>query len=71
MEIADLQALLGALPGGGIACLALWFAWKKDAQCTALMQQMTELVKSSTASAGEVKASLDAIREAIRTGTRS
>lgn len=71
MEADVIQALIGVIPGGGIATLAIWFALKKDGQCTALMTQMADLAKAQAVSATEVKNSLDGIRDAIRVGTRS
>lgn len=71
MEADIIKGLVGAIPGGGIAALAIWFALKKDSQCTALMQQMADLAKAQAVSASEIKNAMDAIREAIRIGTRS
>jgi hypothetical protein len=71
MDAAAIQSLLGVIPGGGIAALAIWFALRKDNQCTALMTQMAELARLQAVSASEVKTSLDSIRDAIRVGTRS
>lgn len=71
MDAATIQAMIGALPGGGIAALAIWFALRKDAQCSALMERMGDLAKAQAVSASEVKTALDGIRDAIRVGTRS
>lgn len=71
MEADIIKGLVGAIPGGGIAAIAIWFAIKKDSQCTMLMQQMVELAKAQAVGTAEVKSALDAIREAIRIGTRS
>lgn len=71
MEVEVINSLVGVIPGGGIAALAIWFALKKDNQCTELMKQMTDLAKAQAVSATEVKTALDSIREAIRAGTRS
>lgn len=69
MDAAAIQAILGVLPGGGIAALAVWFALKKDAQCTAAMKEMADLARAQAVSAEQVKTALDAIRDAIRAGT--
>lgn len=71
MEADAIQTFLGFLPGGGIASLAIWFALRKDAQCTALMERMSALAEAQVASATKVQAALDGIRDAIRIGTRS
>jgi hypothetical protein len=71
MDASTIQAMLGVLPGGGIAALAIWFALKKDSQCTSLMQQMADLAKAQAVSSSEVKSALEGIRDAIRVGTRS
>jgi hypothetical protein len=71
MDVDAIQTVIGALPGGGIAALAIWFAIRKDAQATELMKQITDLARAQAVSASEVKTALDGIREAIRTGTRS
>lgn len=71
MEADVINGLIGVIPGGGIATLAVWFALRKDAQCTDLMKQMADLARAQAVSASEVKSALDGIREAIRVGTRS
>ena len=70
MDASAIQTILGALPGGGIAALAIFFAWKKDQQCTALAAQLTEIAKGSAVSNQQVVSSIDALREAIKQGTR-
>lgn len=69
MDVSALSGLIGALPGGGVAVLAVWFALRKDNQCNALMEKMAELARVQAVGTSEVKAALDAIREAIRVGT--
>lgn len=71
MDVNVINGLIGALPGGGIAALAIWFALRKDAQCTDLMKQMADLARAQAVSSSEVKSALEGIREAIRVGTRS
>lgn len=71
MEADVINGLIGAIPGGGIAAIAVWFAIRKDNQCSAMMKQMTDLATAQAVSASEVKTALDGIREAIRAGTRS
>ncbi len=71
MDADIINGLIGAIPGGGIAALAVWFALRKDAQCTALMQQMADLAKAQAVSTSEVRGVLDRILEAVRAGTRS
>ncbi|MBV9842043.1 MAG: hypothetical protein JOY99_11055 [Sphingomonadaceae bacterium] len=69
--ISALQSLIGAIPGGGIAVLAIWALIKKDAQCTALMAQLADIGKASAVTNSQVVSSIDALREAIKQGTRS
>lgn len=64
-----IQGLIGAIPGGGVATLAVWWAIRKDNQCNALMDKMTALAQAQAVAASEVKSALDAIRDAIRVGT--
>ncbi|WP_294138337.1 hypothetical protein [Sphingomonas sp.] len=71
MDVNVINGLIGALPGGGIAALAIWFALRKDAQCTTLMQQMADLAKAQAVSTSEVKGVLDRILDAVRTGARN
>lgn len=66
-----INGLIGAIPGGGIAALAVWFALRKDAQCTALMKQMADLATAQAVSTSEVKGVLDRILDAVRNGARS
>lgn len=70
MDTATLTSLIGALPGGGMAVIALWFALRKDAQCTALMERISAIAEKSATSNQSVAQSLDALREAIRQGAR-
>jgi hypothetical protein len=65
-----IQGLLGVIPGGGIAALAIWALIKKDAQCTALAARLTDIASASAVSNTEVKAAIDGLRDVIRTGTR-
>lgn len=71
MDASAIQTFLGAIPGGGIAALAIWFAIRKDNQCNALMEKMTALAQAQATAAADVKGALDSIRDAIRVGTRS
>ena len=71
MDASAIQAMIGAIPGGGIAALCVWFALRKDGQYVALMQQMVDLVKTQAVANAEMKATLDGLRDAIRLGTRS
>ncbi|MCP3735612.1 hypothetical protein M9979_12085 [Sphingomonas sp. RP10(2022)] len=66
-----INGLIGVIPGGGIATLAVWFALRKDAQCTALMKQMADLATAQAVSTSEVKGVLDRILDAVRTGARN
>lgn len=70
MDPAAIQAILGVLPGGGLAALAIYALFKKDQQCTALAAQLTDIAKASAVSNAQVSASLDALRDAIRQGTK-
>lgn len=69
MEATAIQSIIGVIPGGGIAALAIWFAIRKDNQCTELMKQMADLARAQAVGTSEVKQALDAIRDAIRVGT--
>jgi hypothetical protein len=71
VDVTVINGLIGALPGGGIAALAIWFALRKDAQCTALMKQMADLATAQAVSTSEVKGVLDRILDAVRNGARS
>ena len=70
MDVTVIQGLIGALPGGGVAALAVWFALKKDSQCTALMDKLTDIAVKQATSNEQVAASLSAVRDAIKAGTR-
>lgn len=71
MDVTAIQGVLGVIPGGGIAALAIWFAIRKDAQCTSLMQQLTDIAKGTAVSNQQVVSSLDALRDAIKQGTKA
>jgi len=71
VDVDVINGLIGALPGGGIAALAIWFALRKDAQCTAFMKQMADLATAQAVSTSEVKGVLDRILDAVRNGARS
>lgn len=71
MDLSAIQGVLGVLPGGGVAALAIWFALRKDQQCTSLAQQLTDIAKSTAVSNQQVVSSLDALRDAIKMGTRA
>jgi hypothetical protein len=71
MDVATLSGLIGALPGGSVAVIALWFALRKDAQCQAMMTQITDIASKSAVSNVQVASSIDALRDAIRAGTKS
>ena len=70
MDPNVIQGLIGALPGGGIAALAIWFALRKDGQCTALMEKLTDIAVKQAISNEQVSASLTTLRDAIRLGTK-
>ena len=69
MGAAEIQTFIGAIPGGGIAALAIWFAIRKDNQCNALMEKMNVLAQAQAAASSEVKGALEQVRDAIRIGT--
>jgi hypothetical protein len=71
MDVTAIQSVVGVIPGGGIAALAIWFALRKDAQCTALMQQLTDIAKGVAVSNQQVVTSIDGLRDAIKQGTRA
>ena len=71
MDVGVIQSIVGGLPGGAVAVLAIWFALRKDAQCTELMKQLGDIATKQALSNQQVVTSLDAIREAIGKGTRS
>jgi hypothetical protein len=71
MDASVIQGLIGALPGGGVASLAVWFALRKDTQCTGLMQQLTDIAVKQATSNEQVASSINALRDAIRLGTKS
>ena len=72
MEAAAIVELVQSFgPGIGIGSLGLWFGFKKDAQCTALMERIIDIAKAQSESNGQVVSSLDALRAAIKLGTGS
>ena len=72
MEAAAIVELIQSFgPGMGVGGLGLWFGFKKDAQCTALMERIITIAEGQTASNAQVSSSLDAIRAAIKLGTGS
>ena len=70
MDPAAIQTILGSIPGGGIAALAIYFALRKDNQANALADKLAELGKAQAVSNTQVSSSIDALREAIKQGTR-
>ncbi|HEX8418961.1 MAG TPA: hypothetical protein VF638_03000 [Sphingomonas sp.] len=68
MEV--INGLVGVLPGGGIAAMAMWFALRKDAQCTDLMEKLHEIAVKQAASSEQVAGALNSLRDAIKLGTR-
>ncbi len=67
-EVLKLVQTMG--PGLAMGVLGIWFAMKKDAQYTALMERLVAIAEKNTASNIQVVGSLDGLREAIRIGTR-
>jgi hypothetical protein len=67
----DATAIAAVLTGPfGLAAVALWFAFTKDRQCSALMARIEALaVQQATVNQAAI-ASIDALRDAIRQGTR-
>lgn len=65
--IGQLIASVG--PGTAIGVLGVWFGFKKDAQCTALMERLIGILDKQSQSNNAVVSSIDGLREAIRLGT--
>jgi hypothetical protein len=63
---------IATIVGGpfGLSAVALWFAFQKDKQCSALMERITTLAVQQATVNEKSTASIDALREAIRLGTR-
>ncbi len=65
--IASLIAAFG--PGTAIGALGLYYGFRKDAQCTALMERIIKIAEGQAVSNERVVSTIDALRRAIRVGT--
>jgi hypothetical protein len=55
LDASVIQGLIGALPGSGIAALSIWFALRKDSQCTDLMDKLTDIAVKQAATNEQVR----------------
>lgn len=68
---AELMKLIETMgPGLAMGVLGLWFGFKKDKQCTELMERIAGIAEKNTVSNLQVVTSVDGLRDAIRMGTR-
>jgi hypothetical protein len=68
MDVATIATVIGG--PFGLSAIALWFAFKKDQQCIVLMEKITQLAVNQATVNERSISSIDALRDAIRQGTR-